>query len=151
VIGGLVIVVLAAVAGLHLYWGLGGRWPGHDDESLKLMVIGARKRPMPGLIQCGLVTAALLAAATIVLLGQGRIERGLQSYAVYGGYVLLIAAFALRGLAAYISPAFAYARGTPFYELNRRYYAPLCLAIACLLALDYPQGLANVLAHWPHA
>jgi len=31
---GALVVVLLALATLHFYWGLGGRWPGHDDRSL---------------------------------------------------------------------------------------------------------------------
>ncbi|MEJ0060569.1 MAG: hypothetical protein WDM79_13780 [Terricaulis sp.] len=44
------------------------------------------------------------------------------------------------------TPAFNYARGTPFYDLNRRYYAPLCLAIAAALIADYPTGIARFFA-----
>jgi hypothetical protein len=52
--------------------------------------------------------------------------------------VVLIAVFALRGLAPYVTPVFEYARGTPFFELNRLYYAPLCLVIAAGLAINFP-------------
>jgi hypothetical protein len=39
-----------------------------------------------------------------------------------------------------VSPVFEYARGTPFFELNRLYYAPLCLLIAAALAADFPRA-----------
>ncbi len=34
-------VVLLALAGLHVYWGNGGLWPGTDETSLARMVVGA--------------------------------------------------------------------------------------------------------------
>jgi hypothetical protein len=41
---------LFALAGIHLYWGFGGRWPGHDETSMVEHVVG-RTRGMraPGL------------------------------------------------------------------------------------------------------
>lgn len=145
-IGAALIVVLIALGALHLYWGLGGRWPGHDEESLLLRVSGAKSGRMYGLVACALVALALSLAASVVFVGQGPVEGILAAVFVYGGYAVLIAVFGLRGLAAYITPAFAYARGTPFYDLNRRYYAPLCLLIALGLAVDFPSGLQDAFA-----
>jgi hypothetical protein len=54
--------------------------------------------------------------------------------------------FGLRGLAPYVTLAFNYARGKPFFELNRRYYAPLCLLIAAALVVDYPRGIENAVS-----
>lgn len=45
--------------------------------------------------------------------------------------------------AAYVvgTQVFAYARGIPFYTLNRRYYAPICLLLAAGLIADFPLGI----------
>ena len=61
------ISVLAELALLHAYWGLGGRWPGHDDASLVERVIGrteSMRAPPPK--ACFTVAAALFAAAALV-------------------------------------------------------------------------------------
>jgi len=144
VVGIGLIVVFAALSGLHFYWGMGGFWPGTDPQSLAERVAGTRGRAAPGFVACAAVAVALLAAAGIVFAGQYEIAMGLPALLVYGGYATLIAVFGLRGLAPYVTPAFAYARGTPFHDLNRRYYAPLCLVIAAALVADFPPGVERM-------
>ena len=62
------------------------------------------------------------------------------AWVVVAGYGVLILVFGLRGIAPYVSPMFEYARGTPFFELNRSYHAPLCLLIAAALTADFPRA-----------
>jgi hypothetical protein len=119
---------LFALAGVHLYWGLGGRWPGHDEASMVEHVVG-RTRGMraPGLaasigVALALATGGALVAATLV-------STPWDSWLKAARW-LLFAVFAGRGLATYVPPVFRYAEGTPFATLNRRAYGPLCLAIA---------------------
>lgn len=140
-IGAALIVVLLALAGLHLYWGLGGRWPGHDEDGLRLLVVGARHGRMPGFGPSALVAFALAAAGAIVFAAHSEVSRGPGGSIVVAGYVVLILVFGLRGLAPYLTPVFNYARGTPFFEMNRLYYAPLCLAIAAGFVADFPRAL----------
>jgi hypothetical protein len=128
----MLIAVLVALAALHAWWGVGGRWPGHDERSLVELVVG-RKHSMPGLVACMLVASALLAAAGLVAL-QGKVISvdfgAAGEKLVQAGFWIACSVFALRGLAGFIPPVFAYARGTPFAALNRRFYSPLCLLIA---------------------
>ena len=145
VVGAALIAVLLALAGLHLYWGVGGFWPGHDAESLRLSVVGTRFGRMPGLVACVMVAAALAAAAAVVFAGQGQMSAGVSGWIVYGGYGVLILVFGLRGLAPYLTTVFDYARGTPFFGLNRLYYAPLCLLIAAGLVQSFPSGVRGAL------
>jgi len=137
-VGPALIAVLLALAGLHLYWGLGGRWPGNDDNSLRLMVVGAKHGRMYGFWPSAMVAAALASAAAVVFARHSAML-GPFGWVVVAGYVVLILVFGLRGLAPYLTPAFEYARDTPFFTLNQRYYAPLCLVIAAGLALDFPR------------
>jgi len=65
------------------------------------------------------------------------------AWIVIAGYVVLILVFGLRGLAPYVTSVFEYARGTPFFEMNRLYYAPLCLLIAAGLTLNFPAVRLN--------
>jgi hypothetical protein len=119
---------LLALAGIHLYWAFGGRWPGHDEASMVEHVVG-RTRGMraPGLlasigVALALATGGALVAATLVSTPW---DPWLKA-----ALWLLFAVFAGRGLATYVPPVFRYAEGTPFATLNRRAYGPLCLAIA---------------------
>lgn len=136
----LLIVILAAtlfaLAGVHLYWAFGGRWPGHDEASMVAHVVG-RTAGMraPGPLASTAVAAALAAGGLLVLTilaPPSTLDGGFKA-----ARWVLFAVFALRGLATYAPPIFRYAEGTPFARLNRRAYGPLCLAIALgLLALQ---------------
>ena len=88
---------------------------------------------MPSLVRCILVASALFAAAGLVAV-QGKViavNIGMPVEAlVQVGFWTAGAVFGLRGLAGYIPAIFAYADGTPFASLNRRFYSPLCLLIA---------------------
>jgi hypothetical protein len=132
------MAVMLSIGALHFYWGVGGRWPGHDDASLISIVAGAQSGRMYGFAACAAVAIALSAAAAIVAARHSAIMTTSFGWIVTAGYVVLILVFALRGLAAYVTPIFEYARGAPFFELNRLYYAPLCLAIAAGLCVNFP-------------
>lgn len=133
------IAILLAIAALHLYWGFGGFWPGTDSNSLRETVAGTARGPMYGLAACAMVAGALGAAAAVVVARHSALMNSPLRLVVFAGYVVLILVFAARGLAPYVSPAFEYARGRPFFELNLWIYAPLCLAIAALFVLDFPR------------
>ncbi|WP_419318961.1 DUF3995 domain-containing protein [Caulobacter sp. ErkDOM-E] len=136
----LLAVILAAtlfaLAGVHLYWGFGGRWPGHDEASLVEHVVG-RTAGMraPGPLACAAVAVALAGGGLLALATLAPASP--LSFWLWMARWPLFAVFALRGLATYAPPVFRYAEGTPFARLNRRAYGPLCLAIALgLLALQ---------------
>jgi hypothetical protein len=119
---------LFALSGIHLYWGFGGRWPGHDEASMVEHVVG-RTRGMraPGFLASAGVAAALAAGGVLVLFS---LTPTAWDGALSAARWALFAVFAGRGLASYVPPVFRYAGGTPFATLNRRAYGPLCLAIA---------------------
>jgi len=139
------IAVLLALAVLHLYWGFGGYWPGHDAASLREMVVGARGARMYGLGPSAMVAGALTAAAAVVVVRHSAVMTSGFGWVFTAGYIVLILVFGLRGLAPYLTSIFDYSRGTAFFDLNRHIYAPLCLALAVGLVFDYPGGLGNVL------
>lgn len=95
---------------------------------------------MYGLGPCAAVAFALTSATAVVYARHSIIMTSPLAWVVIAGFVLLILVFGGRGLAPYVSNVFDYARGTPFFDLNRQYYAPLCLAIAAGLALDFPRS-----------
>ena len=119
---------LLALAGIHLYWGLSGRWPGHDEASMVEHVVG-RTRGMraPGLLASVAVALALAAGGVLVA---ATLTPTVWDPQLKAARWVLFVVFAGRGLATYVPPVFRYAEGTPFATLNRRAYGPLCLAIA---------------------
>jgi hypothetical protein len=130
----ILILVLIVLAVLHAWWGFGGLWPGHDERHLVGLVVGrTRSMKMPGLVASLLVATALLAAAVLVALRAKLISIDFGTPVdglVRMAFWIACAVFALRGVVGFIPPIFAYARGTPFETLNRRFYSPLCLLIA---------------------
>jgi hypothetical protein len=135
-----VIAILMALAVLHVYWGFGGLWPGTTEADLLARVVGLRRGAMPGRGACFAVALALLSAAYIVAVRQGAPRLGLSEGLWAVGYWGVGVVFLLRGIAAYAPGVFSYAIGTPFYDLNRYFYAPLCLAIAAAMALLYRRA-----------
>lgn len=143
--GAALIALLLAIAALHLCWGFGGLWPGHDPNSLREMVVGTthgtmppRLGPLSGVWSAAIVAGLLASAAAIVAARHSALMGGPARWLILAGYAILILVFAVRGLTPYVSSVFEYARGTPFFELNRLYYAPLCLVIAAAFAADLP-------------
>ncbi len=135
----ILIVVLVVLAGLHAWWGMGGRWPARDERSLVERIVGRTpSMRMPGFVASMLVASALFAAAVLVAL-QGNVISMDFGARVQGfvrtGFWIAFAVFALRGVAGFIPPIFAYADGTAFAALNRRFYSPLCLLIAAGFAV----------------
>lgn len=133
-VSAVLIAVLVVLSALHAWWGMGGHWPGRDERHLVGLIIGrTRSMRMPGLVASMLVAGALLAAALLVALRTHLLSFDLPAadmWLVRTGFWVACAVFALRGIAGFIAPIFAYANGTPFERLNRRFYSPLCLLIA---------------------
>lgn len=140
------IAILTVLGLLHLSWGLGQRWPGTDAVTLHARVVGTPGRAFLGLFGWTFIAACLLCGAAIVWLGQQPVTGMRQAFITYGGYLTLILVFGLRGVAPYATDVFRYAITTPFYTLNRRYYAPLCLLIAAGLVADFPPGLERFIS-----
>jgi hypothetical protein len=133
-VAAVLVAVLTAIAALHLYWGLGGFWPGRDSDSLVDMVMGMPPgTPVPPLWACLIAVACLMlpAAASLHVSGlvrvpMGRIGNWLTIAVLLGAALVLL----LRGLSTYLSPLIASVRDTAFYGLDRLIYAPLCLVLA---------------------
>ena len=119
---------LLALAGIHLYWAFGGRWPGHDEASLVEHVVGRTRGMRAPSLLSGVAVALALATGGVLVLAT-LAPTAWDAWLKAARWVLL-AVFAGRGLATYVPPVFRYAEGTPFVRLNRRAYGPLCLAIA---------------------
>jgi hypothetical protein len=139
------MVLLLAIGLIHLAWALGLYWPGTDGVSRAARVVGTQGRAFLGFWSWASIALAFFCAVVVVVIAHQPIDHPLHALVAYGGYLTLILVFALRGLAPYLTQVFAYARGTPFYTVNRRYYAPLCLLLATGLIADFPPGIERYL------
>jgi hypothetical protein len=123
-------LVLAGIATLHAYWGVGGRWPAKDENSLADMVIG--KTPggrMPPPAACFAVAGAILiGVGLIVLVSFSELQAPLK-LPILLAYGVFTAVFLLRGAAGYVPAIWRRSAGTTFVRLNTRYYSPLCLLL----------------------
>jgi len=125
-----IFAVLSAVAGLHVYWAMGGLWPGRDVQQLADTVIGdAKRRAMPPTALTLLVAVLIFAAGVLPLLHLSGLPFGLPAWLTRAGLWALVLVFFGRGAVTYILRAQAAAMTEPFATLNRRYYSPLCLAL----------------------
>jgi hypothetical protein len=124
-------LVLLAIAGLHVYWAAGGRWPGHDAASLNAKVVGGRHGASMPRVPLTLVVAAGLAGMALGAVA----ARGLITVPLSGAVRALtwVAAGVLtvRGVGGFFEPWLRpHTTALPYGHLNRRIYSPLCLALA---------------------
>lgn len=134
-------LLLAAIAGLHAYWGRGGLWPAASEDELIATVIGnasARRMPSPGLC---LAVALAIAVAAIwpLLLAQGP-SAGTPRLLIFLAGFAITAVFLLRGIAGFLPAWRRLHPREPFASNDRRYYSPLCLLIAAGYAILLLQG-----------
>ena len=130
----LVVIVLLAIAGLHLLWAAGSHWPAADEATLAKTVVGSKGiKKMPPRLASLLVAVVMTGVAHVVLVHAGLMQGFLlfQMYRII--LVAMILVFSFRGLAAYIPHWRAMVPGQPFARFDQTRYGPLCLVIAALL------------------
>jgi hypothetical protein len=119
----LVPAALAAIAGIHAAWALGWRWPGHDDDSLADLVVGAGAELPPDPLTWAVAGLLGVGAAAVAAAGSGRPGRLVQAAAWSVSAVLL-----LRG-AAYVPIDLSGGLETDYSRLDLAIYSPLSLAL----------------------
>ena len=144
----IVFLVLSTIAALHVYWAVGGLWPGGNERELIDTVIGdGAMTHMPPMMMT-LVVAGLIFATALIALVNGGVQFGpswLVKIAAVGAGLVFLG----RGVAGYFFETVAWAPVEPFATLNRVYYSPLCLAIGVaffFLALRAPQHTVKALS-----
>jgi hypothetical protein len=117
---------LGALAALHVAWGRGSSFPFRGVDELSDAVAGRQAVPPPG--ACYAVAGALALAAGLVA-DVPRLPRGIQHLGVAGVAVVLATrgVLGVAGRTDIVSPGSTSAR---FRRVDRRMYAPLCLALA---------------------
>lgn len=138
-----IFLFLTAVAGIHVLWGTGVRWPCKTDAELVSTVVGHRSDKMPTPNQCYLAALAIYIPGTIALMLAGLINVSVSASTVplAGAAAALI--FAGRGVAGYVPAWRERFPRQPFATLDRHYYSPLCLLIAAgflILLINGPRA-----------
>lgn len=129
-VGLVIAIVLAGIAVLHIYWGIGGRWPGTDEESCARAVVGFRGvRKMPPPPAAFAVALALFAAAWIALALEGRVSWPLSPSLLALAGLAAGAVFLARGVAGFTPAWRRLAPELPFARNDVRYFSPLCLLL----------------------
>lgn len=138
----LIFGILFATALIHVLWGLGSTWPLRDKQTLINTVVGAKgMRQMPGLWLTLFVAGGIAAAGVFALWGGGVLTLPLPLWIRRASLAVLAGIFLLRGLASYLPFGPLADSIEPFRSLDKRYYAPLILAIG----LGYLGLLGSVL------
>ncbi|MCV9938627.1 DUF3995 domain-containing protein [Boseaceae bacterium BT-24-1] len=137
----MLVLLLAAIAALHAYWGRGGLWPAASEDELIATVIGnaqARRMPSPGLCLLVALAIAVTAIWPLLLIGTSG-TAALRPLLQLGGFAIM-AVFLLRGIAGFLPAWRRLHPREPFASYDRRYYSPLCLLIAAGYAVLLLQG-----------
>ena len=139
-VGIIVATVLAALAGLHIYWATGGVWPGTDEKSCARTVAGFRGiEKMPSIPETITVAILLSAAALLALvLGVGNDMLPAWLLVALGAAASLV--FAGRGVAGYLPAWRRLTPEMPFAAYDVRYYSPLCLTLGASFAFLTVSG-----------
>lgn len=135
--GGWAASLLTCIAGLHVYWAMGGFWPGHDEESLARTVVGGRPGMRgPGTIATWAVVILLILATTLVLGVSGWLTMPVPVGWASAGTWFAAGVLILRGLLGFVDHRLRPSTvGSSFARLNLRFYSPLCLLLALLMCL----------------
>lgn len=132
VLAAVLALLLAAIAALHAYWGVGGVWPGSDQTDLARRVAGFKDgghRSAQSPIACFLVAAALFFSAIVALVLGGIIASPFPFFILGPAALVITLVFLGRGIAGYTPAWRRLTPVQPFARLDRLFYSPLCLLI----------------------
>lgn len=123
-------IIFFAIAALHFYWGVGGRWAIHSVVPTN--VRGERiLKTSPA--ACFVVGTGLLLFASYYLMYTIKIELSLPNFILSLVGWVIPSIFLLRAIGDFNYVGFTKKiKHTTFGQLDTTYFAPLCLMIAAL-------------------
>ncbi|MBZ9893609.1 DUF3995 domain-containing protein [Mesorhizobium sp. B2-2-4] len=135
--------VLLVITALHVYWGIGGIWPGKDAASCAHAVVGFRGvDEMPAPFACFAVAACLALATLWPMALEGVFASPFPGQGLAATALLIGLVFLGRGIAGFTPRWRRLAPEQPFARLDRSLYSPLCLLIglgfAVLAITEFP-------------
>jgi hypothetical protein len=135
--------ILVLIAALHVYWGIGGIWPGSDQKSCAHAVVGfAGVETMPS-ASAAFAVAAMIIASALIVLALGDVFASPFDHIQLAGAALFIAlVFLGRGIAGFTPAWRRLTPEVPFARLDVRYYSPLCLVLGAGVAILAIEGFA---------
>jgi hypothetical protein len=136
-----VFCVLAVIAGVHVYWGLGGLWPADDTRTLIDTVVGdSRMTQMPS-TSLTLAVAGLIFASGLFALSAPAPAHPLLRLFIKSAIGVIAVIFVARGVSGYALPEEIRSRmSEPFATNDQLYYSPLCLLLgAGFIALFFAK------------
>ncbi len=125
-----IFIVLTAIAGIHVAWGTGVRWPCKTEAELVATVVGYKKKAMPPSAECYLAALAIFIPGVLALMLAGTIGQSISGWIVVLLGAGAASVFLGRGIAGYVPAWRARFSREPFATLDRHYYSPLCLLLA---------------------
>ncbi|RWQ38050.1 MAG: DUF3995 domain-containing protein [Mesorhizobium sp.] len=129
-------LVLLLITTLHVYWGIGGIWPGRDATSCARAVIGFRgvdEMPAPF---ASFAVAACLGLATLWPMAlEGVFATPFPKVGLAATALLIALVFLGRGIAGFTPWWRRLTPEQPFARFDVSYYSPLCLLIGLGFAI----------------
>ncbi len=127
--------VLIVIGAVHVTWALGLWWPLGDEDRMVRAAVGTRGATrMPGPIPCALVAVVLMIGAAWPWFPAGWLRST--------GLALAALGFGLRGAMPWVPLWRRLTPQEPFATLDRRFYGPLCLAVAAGFLILFAKALA---------
>jgi hypothetical protein len=123
-------LMLLLITTLHVYWGIGGIWPGTDTASCARAVGGFRGiDAMPGPAACFAVAACLGLATLWPMALMGVFATPFQTQGLAASAFVIGLVFLGRGIAGYTPAWRRLTPEQPFAANDVRYFSPLSLLI----------------------
>jgi hypothetical protein len=121
--------VLAAIALLHGYWGLGGLWPGSTEQELINIVVGDPAMVQMFPMQITLVVTGLIFLAGLFALMAGGTFQIFPRWSIRIATGVLTIVFTGRAVSGFYAAQIDYTFTEPFGTYDLWFYSPLCLIL----------------------
>jgi hypothetical protein len=132
VLASLLSLVLLLITALHVYWGLGGVWPGRDSASCANAVVGLEGvDEMPSPLACFAIAACLLLVTLWPMAVASAFATPFPPAGLAVVALCIAVIFLARGILGFTPQWRRFAPRKPFAELDVKFYSPLCLLLGC--------------------
>lgn len=129
-IGLILVFIFIFLAGIHIYWGFGGKW---GNDAAIPTTENNKKVIDPKLKECMVVAIALLSLSVIVLVKSEIIAFGFPNWLLEYGLWIISILFIIRAIGEFKYVGFfKKVKTTKFAQMDTKYFSPLCLLISIL-------------------